>query len=101
MANINLLPWREEAREKHKRDYLGILALVFLVSSLLVYVALMVVDSMTEEQRGRNAYLTSEIQLLEKQIAEIKKIRERKKILSVAQKLFLIYNKPETYLPTF
>lgn len=79
MANINLLPWREEAREKHKRDYLGILALVFLVSALLVYVALMVVDSMTEEQRGRNAYLTSEIQLLEKQIAEIKKIRERKK----------------------
>ncbi|ASJ95283.1 MULTISPECIES: PilN domain-containing protein [Shewanella] len=79
MANINLLPWREEAREKQKRDYLGILAAVFIGASLVVYLALMVIDMMTEEQRGRNAYLQGEIQLLEKQIAEIKKIRERKK----------------------
>lgn len=79
MANINLLPWREEAREKQKRDYLGILAAVFIGASLVVYMALMVVDMMTDNQRDRNAYLQSEIQLLEKQIAEIKKIRERKK----------------------
>ncbi|QSX29865.1 PilN domain-containing protein [Shewanella cyperi] len=79
MANINLLPWREEAREKSKRDYLGALAATFLISALLVYGALVVLDMMTEEQRGRNAYLQSEIQLLEKQIAEIKKITERKK----------------------
>jgi type IV pilus assembly protein PilN len=79
MANINLLPWREEAREKQKRDYLGILAAVFIGASLIVYLALTVIDMMTEEQRGRNAYLQSEIQLLEKQIAEIKQIRERKK----------------------
>ncbi|MBV7315626.1 PilN domain-containing protein [Shewanella sp. NIFS-20-20] len=79
MANINLLPWREEAREKQKRDYLGVLALVFLVSGLLVYLSLMVIDSMHAEQQARNAYLTSEINLLEKQIAEIRKITERKK----------------------
>ncbi|MCG9714416.1 PilN domain-containing protein [Shewanella insulae] len=79
MANINLLPWREEAREKQKRDYLGILAAVFIGAALVVYLALTVLDMMTEEQRGRNAYLQGEIQLLEKQIAEIKKIRERKK----------------------
>ncbi|MCH4295301.1 PilN domain-containing protein [Shewanella sp. 3B26] len=79
MANINLLPWREEAREKQKRDYIGSLALVFLVSALLVFACLQVISMMTDEQRARNAYLTSEIQLLEKQIAEIKKITERKK----------------------
>ena len=79
MANINLLPWREETREKQKRDYLGILVAVFIGASLIVYLALTAIDMMTEDQRGRNAYLQSEIQLLEKQIAEIKKIRERKK----------------------
>ncbi|AVV84848.1 PilN domain-containing protein [Shewanella putrefaciens] len=79
MANINLLPWREEAREKHKRDYIGILALVFLGAAILVYIALSLLEMMTDEQRGRNAYLQSEIQLLETQIAEIKKITERKK----------------------
>ncbi|MBT1445317.1 PilN domain-containing protein [Shewanella sp. JM162201] len=79
MANINLLPWREEAREKQKRDYIGTLALVFLLSSLLVFVCLQVIEMMTDEQKARNAYLTAEIQLLDSQIAEIKKITERKK----------------------
>ncbi|WP_338590468.1 PilN domain-containing protein [Shewanella khirikhana] len=79
MANINLLPWREEAREKQKRDYIGSLALVFLVSAALVFACLQAISMMTDEQRARNAYLTSEIQLLEKQIAEIQKITERKK----------------------
>jgi len=79
MANINLLPWREEAREKQKRDYIGILAFVFLGSSLVVFLSLSVLDMMTDNQRSRNAYLQSEIQLLEKQIAEIQEIRTRKK----------------------
>lgn len=79
MANINLLPWREEAREKQKKDYIGILALVFLVSSLMVYLALGFVDMMTDNQKSRNAYLQSEISLLETQIAEIKEIKTRKK----------------------
>ncbi|MGX2951977.1 PilN domain-containing protein [Shewanella sp. JL219SE-S6] len=79
MANINLLPWREEAREKQKRDYIGILAAVFIGAALLVYLALNFIDLMTEEQRQRNAYLQSEISLLDKQIAEITKIKQRKK----------------------
>ncbi|GMA84184.1 hypothetical protein GCM10025855_37170 [Shewanella glacialipiscicola] len=79
MANINLLPWREEAREKQKRDYIGILAVVFLASAILVYVAVSLLEIMTDEQQTRNAYLQSEISLLDTQIAEIKKINERKK----------------------
>ncbi|PKG57591.1 MULTISPECIES: PilN domain-containing protein [unclassified Shewanella] len=79
MANINLLPWREEAREKQKRDYTGVLALVFLVSGLIVYLSLMAIDVISDDQKGRNAYLQSEIQLLEAQIAEITEIRTRKK----------------------
>jgi type IV pilus assembly protein PilN len=79
MANINLLPWREEAREKQKRDYMGTLALVFLVSSLVAYLSLSFIEVMTENQRSRNAYLKSEISLLDAQIAEISKITERKK----------------------
>ncbi|WP_137223537.1 PilN domain-containing protein [Shewanella sp. MEBiC00475] len=79
MANINLLPWREEAREKQKRDFIGILSLVFLVTSLVVYLFLGFLEVVTDDQRQRNAYLESEISLLNTQIAEIKKITERKK----------------------
>lgn len=78
MANINLLPWREEAREKQKRDYIGVLALVFLVTSLLVYLFLSFLEVVADDQRQRNAYLQSEIDLLDTQIAEIRKITERK-----------------------
>ncbi|WP_394129265.1 PilN domain-containing protein [Shewanella maritima] len=79
MANINLLPWREEAREKQKRDYIGILALVFLVTSLAIYLFLGFIELVTDDQRQRNTYLSNEISLLDAQIAEIKKITERKK----------------------
>ncbi|NKF52185.1 fimbrial protein [Shewanella sp. WXL01] len=79
MANINLLPWREEAREKQKRDYIGVLALVFLLTSLAIYLFLGFIELVTDDQRQRNEYLNSEIRLLDKQIAEIRKITERKK----------------------
>lgn len=79
MANINLLPWREEAREKQKRDYIGVLFAVFLFASLIVYLSLVVIEMMTDDQRSRNAYLESEIQLLDTQIAEIREIKKRKK----------------------
>jgi len=79
MANINLLPWREEAREKQKRDFIGILALVFLVTSLVIYLFLGFLEVITDDQRQRNALLESEISFLDTQIAEIRKITERKK----------------------
>ncbi|RLV59365.1 fimbrial protein [Parashewanella curva] len=78
MANINLLPWREEAREKKKRDYMGVLGLVFIAACAVVYIGLMYIDYLKSEQQQRNAYLQSEIQLLESQIKEIQGINLRK-----------------------
>ncbi|WP_299006343.1 PilN domain-containing protein [uncultured Shewanella sp.] len=79
MANINLLPWREEAREQRKKDYVRVLILVFLVSVLMSYLSLLVVNGLISEQKGRNDYLLFEIQFLDEQIGEIQSIRERKK----------------------
>lgn len=89
MAHINLLPWRDEAREKQKRDYLGVLALVFLVSAILVYIVLSLLEAMTDEQRGRNGYLQAEIQQLEVQIAEINQITKRKKDIEQRTEIIL------------
>lgn len=89
MANINLLPWRDEAREKQKRDYLGVLALVFLVSAIVVYMVLSLLEALTDEQRGRNGYLQAEIQQLEVQIAEINQITERKKDIEQRTEIIL------------
>ncbi|MCC4833932.1 PilN domain-containing protein [Shewanella sp. 1_MG-2023] len=89
MANINLLPWREEAREKQKRDYIGILALVFLVTCLIVFLALSFIEVVTDDQRQRNAYLQTEISFLDSQIAEIRKITARKKDIERRTKIIL------------
>ena len=49
------------------------------MTSLVVYLFLGFLEVVTEDQRQRNAYLVSEITLLDTQIAEIRKITERKK----------------------
>ncbi|UCX03329.1 PilN domain-containing protein [Shewanella sp. HL-SH8] len=99
MANINLLPWREEAREKQKRDFIGILALVFLVTSLLVYLFISYIELVTDDQRQRNSYLMSEISLLDTQIAEISEITKRKKDIERRTEIILALQQSRN-LPT-
>lgn len=67
------------SKGKKKRDYIGILALVFLGAGCIVYASLTVIEMLIDDQRGRNGYLESEIQLLDAQIAEIREIKTRKK----------------------
>lgn len=79
MANINLLPWREEVRERQKKQYLGMLSLIIAICMLMVYVILSVLQWMTDSQLERNQFLQAEIHLLDKQIAEIKDIKQQRK----------------------
>lgn len=99
MANINLLPWREEAREKQRRDFIGILALVFLVTSLLIYFFISYIELVTDDQRQRNTYLMSEISLLDTQIAEISEITKRKKDIERRTEIILALQQSRN-LPT-
>jgi len=78
MSQINLLPWREESREQLKRDYLGKLGLVALSAIILVSLWISVAGSAVEEQRQRNAYLQSSIAEMDKKVAEISELRNKK-----------------------
>jgi type IV pilus assembly protein PilN len=76
MMRINLLPHREEKRKQRQKQFAvlaGIAAAIGLVVAGLLWFAF---DSQIENQKGRNKYLNDEIAKLEKQIEEIKKIRE-------------------------
>jgi len=91
MAKINLLPWREELRKKRQQDFAaGIGAGVLFTSSILLLVYLQI-DAMKEHQNYRNQILRDQIAVLDKKIAEIKEIEEKKnKLLTkidVIQKL--------------
>jgi len=79
MAKINLLPWRQAYREEKKREFVGIIAAVFIVAALAAYAWISSVESAIENQGARNRLLNDEIAKLEsqvKEISELKKVRD-------------------------
>ncbi|ASF47489.1 PilN domain-containing protein [Methylovulum psychrotolerans] len=78
MAKINLLPWREELRKQKKQEFLNALALGVLVAIMVLAVIHGYFESLKSHQESRNKLLESEISLLDKKIADIKDIEEKK-----------------------
>lgn len=78
MAQINLLPWREERRQELKKAFLASLALVLALGAGLVLLADRVVNSQIENQSARNEYLVENIKVLDKQVAEIRDLQKRR-----------------------
>jgi type IV pilus assembly protein PilN len=78
MAKINLLPWRESLRQKQKQQYLTSLGLLAIVVFGLFWLAGEVLDQQIRNQNARNNYLKQEIDVLNTQIDEIKRIKEAK-----------------------
>ena len=76
MIRINLLPHREEARKRRQQQF-GVLAGIALVLGALVAGAVwLFLDQQVTQQQPNIAYMKGEIAKLDKQIEEIRKIRE-------------------------
>ncbi len=78
MARINLLPWRAERRRQRKQQFnmmLGVAALAGLVLSGLIW---LYYSGQISGQKDRNTYLQGQITELDRQIAEIKELDEKK-----------------------
>ncbi|MDG2046980.1 MAG: PilN domain-containing protein [Halioglobus sp.] len=78
MAQINLLPWREERRQILKKEFLSSVALVLILSVGLILLADRVINSQIDHQTARNQYLTENIKALDKQVAEIRELQKRR-----------------------
>jgi type IV pilus assembly protein PilN len=78
MAQINLLPWREERRQELKKDFLITIGLVLALGVGLVLLADRVVNSQIDNQNARNRYLQEHIAELDKMVAEIKELQKRR-----------------------
>lgn len=77
MIRINLLPHREEKRRAKQVQFI-ILGIISLLLGALVWgLVHMVISAKIDYQERRNAYLVQETRVLDKQIAEIKKLREQ------------------------
>lgn len=78
MAQINLLPWREERRQELKKAFLSTVALVLALGAGIVLVADRIVNSQIENQIARNEYLKENIAELDQQVAEIRDLQKRR-----------------------
>jgi type IV pilus assembly protein PilN len=81
MPRINLLPWREEQRQKRKKDFVTAILGAVLIGGALAYGYKMTVQSWTANQNQRNQILTAEIAELDKQIEEILGLESQKERL--------------------
>lgn len=82
MANINLLPWREQLREERKREFLVGLMGVVIISAGLIFLADRYVNRSIDIQNERNDYLRQQISTLDREIEEIRELRRQKEELT-------------------
>ncbi|WP_042414405.1 PilN domain-containing protein [Comamonas aquatica] len=92
MILINLLPHREAARKRRKEAFQVTMFLAVVVGLLVAALVYWWFQSRIENQQDRNAYLSSQIAVLDKQIkeiagleGEINALRERQKAVEALQ----------------
>ena len=78
---INLLPHRELKRAARRRQMNVLLGIAVAIGVLSVGLGHTVISASKSAQEKRNAFLTQEIEKLDAQIVEIKKIREQTQAL--------------------
>jgi len=92
MARINLLPHREDRRKRARQHYFVVAGGTALVGALIVLAMHTFYAAKIESQTDRNRFLKSEIAKLDKEIAEINKLKDeiqallaRKQIIETLQ----------------
>lgn len=77
MIRINLLPHREEKRKARRQQFFVLTGLVSVLAGLIVFLGYSIIDSQINAQDERNDFLKKEIAVLDKQLEEIKRLKEQ------------------------
>lgn len=98
MIPINLLPHRAERRKAQQRQFAGLAVATLLLAAVIVGAVHTVFAGRIENQMDRNKYLETEIAALDKQIDEIKKLKEQTQALLARKRVVesLQTNRTET-----
>lgn len=81
MTRINLLPWREELRQERQKQFMTLLVLTILLAAAIVGLIHFQMNQKIDYQNARNAFLTTEISKLDKEIKEIAELQKVRKSL--------------------
>lgn len=81
MIRINLLPHREEKRRARRQQFYTLFAVAGLVGVVLVFIVYSVIASYVDSQESKNEFLRREIAVVNKQIDQIKRLKEQSQAL--------------------
>jgi len=76
MIRINLLPHREEKRRLRQKQFAAFAGIAIFLGLIVAFLVWFVLNQQVEQQQANVAYMKNEISKLDKQIEEIRKIRE-------------------------
>lgn len=77
MIRVNLLPHREEKRKARREQFYALSGLVVVLAGLIVFLVHGIISTYVSNQEARNTFLKTEIAALDKEIDEIKRLREQ------------------------
>lgn len=78
MARINLLPWREEARERKNKEFITQVVLILLLSAAVALAVWYYFDNQLTEQQRANDLVSQENQRLDGVLTEIETLEQRR-----------------------
>ncbi|WAJ70260.1 PilN domain-containing protein [Catenovulum adriaticum] len=87
MPHINLLPWREQDKQRKQKIYITILTLVAILAFSVMLLINTYYNSLISNQQTRNQYLNNEIAVLDSKIKEIKELKTKRKNLEQRMEL--------------
>jgi type IV pilus assembly protein PilN len=87
MSNINLLPWRESAKERQKQGFFVLLGVCATFAVASVFAVNQYFTHRIDIQTQRNQFMQNEIAMLDSQIGQINQIKLQKNALVNRMKL--------------
>jgi len=98
MIRINLLPHREARRKASRQQFYALSGLVTVLVGVIWFAGFTYINAQIDRQSEKNAFLKKEIVVLDKQLEEIKKLREETEALLARKQVIeaLQANRSET-----
>jgi type IV pilus assembly protein PilN len=98
MMHINLLPHREEKRKARRTQFYALLGVVCVMAVVVWGVGYTFIEGRISAQKEKNDFLRGEIAILDKQIAEIKSLKQQTEALLARKRVIelLEANRAET-----
>ncbi|CAB1208133.1 PilN domain-containing protein [Acinetobacter bouvetii] len=87
MARINLLPWRDELREKRKKEFIAICIAAALIGALAVTLSWFYYDHKLEDQEQANQLISSTNQNLDVQLKSLEGLEAQRNAIIERMKL--------------